>query len=269
MDPAEYRVIRESEDDHWWYLGLHDLVGGVVKKSIAFYPEPIILDAGCGTGGLLAKLQTLEGQFIGLEFSTHAFLQMKSRGLQSLVRGDSRLLPFKENSFDLILSMDVLCVFGQEEIPFVMKELYRVLKPSGKLILNLPAYPWLISGHDRFVGNKSRFYRSETIRGLKNSGFEIEQATYRNCFLFPLACLVRLLNRLIAGRENPTRSDVRTPGPFINRILSSILYFENSMIQRRIRFPFGLSLFIIARKPDFGAFRFTEAVAWETRQHPF
>lgn len=260
MDPAEYRVIRESEDDHWWYAGLHDLVRGLVKDTIPSYPKPITLDAGCGTGGLLAKLQSLDGQFIGLEFSRHAFQQIKSRSLKTLVRGDTRLLPFKANSVDLILSIDVLCVFDQEEIPFVMKEFHRVLKPSGKLILNLPAYPWLISGHDRFVGNKSRFLRSETIHGLKNSGFEIDQATYRNFFLFPIACIFRLLKRLISGRDNPTRSEVQTPGLFINRILASILYFENMLIHRRITFPFGLSIFLVARKPDLGAFRFTEAI---------
>ena len=70
-------------------------------------------------------------------------------------RGSVNALPFSDDSFDAVVSADVLCHCrgGPDGCP---TELKRVLRPGGRLVVNMPAYQWLLSAHDRQVHNVRR-----------------------------------------------------------------------------------------------------------------
>ena len=264
MHPSEYGVMSRCERDHWWYSGLHSLVGEILCRKMSHMQSPMILDAGCGTGGFLQKYQPEFECLIGMEPSDNAYTYLMKSDVKNLVKGDMLRIPFEAGSMDAIVSMDVLGVFQDAEISCAIREIVNALKHDGHLILNLPAYSWLMSGHDQFVGNKTRFTATAILDELKRAGLIVEYAGYRNTILFPVALVVRLTGRLMSSlfkrQVEPTESDVKMPHEWINRILARILLFENGLICRGWRFCFGLSVFIVARKPDPNRDRLTESV---------
>lgn len=252
MHPSEYGVMSQCERDHWWYYGLHSLVVDMLSRHVNISENPLILDAGCGTGGFLVKYQTCNASLIGMEPSGNAYPYLLKTGIKNLVKADMLRIPFNLGSFDAIVSLDVLCVFQDKEVSSAIRELVRSMKPDGYLILNLPAYSWMMSGHDHFVGNKSRFTVSAISEELSKAGLMIKYQGYRNTVLFPIVVVVRFFNRLksILFKEyrQPIESNVKMTAGWLNWILARILIIENHFILREWRFRYGLSVFIVAQK---------------------
>ena len=87
-----------------------------------------------------------------------------------------------------------------------MRELIRCLRPTGSLLLNLPAYDWMKSSHDLHVQNVRRYSARSARKIVERVGFRIAGVGYWNSLLFPLV----LLYRLTAGRRS-AQSDVGRP----------------------------------------------------------
>jgi SAM-dependent methyltransferase len=234
----------DVEDRHWWYVGVRREVEAWLERLQGRRSGPLtVLDAGCGTGGLLANLRAKAWK-VGVEISMEGIRLARSRGV-TLVRGSVSALPFADSSFDAVVSIDVLCHSEVQEIQAV-EEATRVLRPGGLLLAQVPAFEFLKGGHDAAVWTKRRYRRREVTRLISGAGLAIRRSTYRNALLFPLAAMVRLLGR---GRRIPqerARSDVRPVPRLVNALFSGIL-----TVERRFRrgFPFGLSVFCAAEKP--------------------
>ena len=80
---------------------------------------------------------------------------------------------------------------------------------------------------------------------LESAGFGARRATYANSLLFWAAVPHRFLSRLKGSGE----SDVKPASPLMNRLFGGALGLESKMV-RRVAFPFGLSVIVVARKPD-------------------
>lgn len=106
----------------------------------------------------------------------------------------------------------------------------------------------LRSEHDAAVHTKPRYTRGHLRSMLEEVGLRVERITYRNTFLFPVAAVVRLGQRLFRKPASQPRSDLHTlPGP-LNRVLALPLLLENRLFRVGARLPFGLSLYGVARK---------------------
>ncbi len=247
MEPNEYTTMYHIEDDYWWYVGLRALVIDFLKKYIGWGPKLRLLDAGCGTGGFLARADGY--RCFGFDLSPLAIDYCRRRGLERLFQASVREIPFLDESCDIIVSLDVLCNVPRASDMAVLKEFYRVLRPGGILVLNLPAYDTLKSRHDKAVHIQHRYGRKELHRKLEAAGFWVETISYRNSLLFPEIAALRLLERLWPEAQSQAKSDlVPLPRP-VNGFLSSLLAFENRLILSGLRFPFGLSLLCSSRKP--------------------
>ena len=245
MEKIEYQTLSNFEDQYWWYLGLRQLVFKSLNQYAPQAHASRLLDAGCGTGGLLSRCE--EGASFGLDFSSDALQFCRGKNISRIAQASITDIPFKADSFHCAVSLDVLC--NIKDGRKALGELFRVLKPKGILILNLPAYECLKSKHDRAVHIDHRYRRGALVRELKQAGFQIELATYRNTILFPLLGLKRFADKLFLGKENGMPSSDLTPllSP-VNQFLTGILSLENYFLPRII-FPFGLSVFCVARKP--------------------
>ncbi len=234
----------DVEDRHWWYVGVRREVERWLDRLRRPGGEPLrVLDAGSGTGGLLANLRGRAWK-VGVEISTEGIRLSRARGL-TLVRGSVAALPFADGSFDAVISIDVLCHSGVEE-RLAVEEAARVLRPGGLLLAQVPAFEFLRGGHDAAVWTKRRYRRGEVDRLLSGAGLASRRSAYRNALLFPFAAAVRLAGRRRRTSPDRARSDVRPVPGFVNAILSGVL-----AVERRLggSFPFGLSVFCVAEKP--------------------
>ena len=106
MEPAEYALMDEAEGRMWWYRALH----ARLLEALAGVTWPV-LDAGCGTGGLLAGCASA-GPTCSRSASngtTAAAARARAKSGAPIVRGSVNALPFADASFDAAIAADVLC----------------------------------------------------------------------------------------------------------------------------------------------------------------
>lgn len=245
MRKEEYRKIFEMENKHWWYVGMRRISEVLLGLPLKNRGSLMILDAGCGTGGMIIVLQD-HGQVYGIDSSLEAIKYCQKRGLINVSQSSVEKIPFKDNHFDLVICLDVLYHQWVKNDLFTLKEFYRVIKPGGFLLIRVPAYNWLRGKHDEIVATKHRYTSKELKEKTISAGFVIKRVTYANTFLLPFAIIKRLSEKLL---PKDTSSDIKPLPPLINYSLSQILFTEAKIISR-FNLPFGLSLFCLAKKDD-------------------
>lgn len=242
MEKQEYAVMFKMEEDYWWHMGLRDLVSHCIGRFADPHDQLKILDAGCGTGKLLERYGHYDAY--GLELSEDAFRFLRIRRLKNAIRASVCNIPFKKQIFNLVISLDVLYHKMVENDEDALAEIHRVLETGGLLILNLPAFEFLRSGHDQAVQTGRRYLKEELRKKLDKTGFHVQMITYRNTFLFPAAVIARLFSK----KRQKSRSDLFALPGWINKLLHGMLILENELIVNGMTLPFGLSVFCIARK---------------------
>ncbi|HEY0736814.1 MAG TPA: methyltransferase domain-containing protein [Herpetosiphonaceae bacterium] len=247
MEQIEYEIMASVEGAHWWYRGMRAISAAWLDLVYGQRRDLRVLDTGCGTGGNGEFLQRY-GCVAGLDLSALA-LELGWRRLPGkLARGSVVTLPFKDAAFDLVTSFDVLYHRAVIDEGAALAETMRVLRPDGRFLVRLPAYRWLSSKHDRSVHGRYRYTAAETHTLLTGAGFEIEQLSYINTLLFPVVLLQRLSERVLPQLEQ-AGSDLELPDPLVNRTLQTAMYTEAAWLRGGGRFPFGLSILALARKP--------------------
>ncbi len=237
MEAAEYALMDEAEAGMWWYRALHarllDALGSTHGR---------ILDAGCGTGGFLSVLR---GRFphltaIGVEWAEPAARRAAEKSAAPVARGSVNALPFAAASFDAAVAADLLCHAAVTPAA-ALAELRRVLRPAGRLVVNMPAYAWLASAHDVRVHNARRQTASQTAAMLRDAGFRPVRTGYWNGLLLPLMVAQR---KFLARGD--AASDVAPFPPWLDAMLHGMTEFE-----RRLPFPLpvGGSVLVIAERP--------------------
>jgi SAM-dependent methyltransferase len=250
MEFEEYRIMYEAEDTHWWYRGVHLSMLTLLGLKSGKHSHLRILDAGCGTGGNLQFLKD-EGfdNLQGFDYSDHALHFCHKRGLVGVKHGSATDIPFPSESFPVVISCDMLNDTGVQDEHAALRELYRVLKPGGRLFLNLPALSFLAGEHDLATSVARRYTRGSISSLLREEGFIVRRATYRNMLLFPLIFVVR---KLRGAKENQgsVRSDITLPPAPVNALLTAIMRLE-AFLLKYVDLPIGSSVSVVAEKPRF------------------
>lgn len=236
MERIEYTLMAELESDFWWYRALHAVIAQRLD-DLTLPREASILDAGCGTGGLLQHLlQTQTNQhyaLTGLEWdATAAAIARQKTGL-AISRGNINAMPYADNTFQAILSQDVLYHANVDE-QAALREFHRCLAAGGHLLLSLPAYSWMRSAHDEHVHGARRYTAGRCRQLLAQHGFTVRHVGYWNSLLFPLMAL----QRLTVGKLKQ-ESDVHALPAWQNRVFFAVLDLERRL---RLQLPFGGSV---------------------------
>lgn len=237
MEPAEYVLMDAVEARMWWYRALHvRLLDGLAPV------QGRVLDAGCGTGGFLAVLGRKRPDLdrVGLEWAADGALRAASKAKAPISRGSVNAMPFGTGVFDAVVLADVLC-HGAVDPGQALAEARRVLRPGGRLIVNMPAYAWLMSAHDTQVHNTRRLTVGQTTMLLKSAGFRAIKARYWNGLLLPLM----IAQRKILARGGAA-SDVALFPPWLDAMLFAITRLERSLL---VPMPAGGSVLAIAESP--------------------
>jgi SAM-dependent methyltransferase len=230
-----YTNLFELEDTHWWFQGRRAVVWSLLKKA-GIPPHARILDAGCGTGRNLIEFGGL-GDAVGIEPSTDAIAFCAERGLTAIAAGVEDL-PFEDDRFDLVLMLDVLEHISDDGA--ALRELRRVAKPGGALVLTVPAHQYLWSQHDETHHHFRRYTQPQLRELLEMNAWRPAFTTYFNTTLLaPIAAMRLVAPRLSAGS---TRNDYEVKSDAVNRVLTGIMTMEAGLISKGARFPTGVSI---------------------------
>lgn len=251
MKIEEYKNIFQKEESHFYYLSIHKIIFDLINKFLPGQKKLKILDAGCGSGLLAKKLKSI-GEVIAVDIHPQALKLTRSRGVK-VKKTSITKLPFKENSFNLVTSIDVLYHQSVKNDQKALKEFYRVLKPNGILILRVPAISWLKRGSDKHVFTKKRYDKGELKEKLEKAGFKISFLSYINFLLLPPALISYLIEKLNAPEK--TKSPLVSLPKHLNNLLAKFLFWEYKLA-KLINLPIGLGLLAVCKKPTSGALHF-------------
>jgi SAM-dependent methyltransferase len=244
VEKEEYRRLYELEDQLWWFVGMRHITLTLMDRFLAGSEDLQILDAGCGTGGMLPHLARF-GTRLGIDVSDEALRFARLREVEQFARASVSKLPFPDDTFDLVTSFDVVYHRGVPDDEAALAEMARVLRTKGSLIIRVPAYNWMRSSHDEAVHTERRYTRRELEVKLARAGLSLTYATYANTLLFPVAVAYRLLGNLRSNRHKD--SDVGPVNPLLNSLFLAALKLEGTVL-RYSRLPHGLSLIAIGKK---------------------
>src|SRR5207253_407143 len=133
MQTQDYEYLYELEEHFWWFVGMREITRALLDPVCSKGKEMLVLDAGCGTGGMLSWLSRYAGprDIVGIDFSATALEFCRHRGQRELTQGSLAELPFADSPFDLVTSFDALQHLFDDEDVRAIAEFHRVLRPGG------------------------------------------------------------------------------------------------------------------------------------------
>jgi SAM-dependent methyltransferase len=242
MDRDYELQTHQAEDQHWWYRGRRTVLERVLT-DLRLPARARILDAGCGSGRNMVEFAR-HGTVTGIELSDTSVALARERGAGDVIEGSVLDMPFEADSFDLAASLDVI-EHLQDDLQ-ALRELRRVVAPGGSLLVTVPAYQWLWSGHDEINHHFRRYTRRSLQRIGEQAGWHQVRTTYFNSLLLPAAILLRVLDRF-SRKTTESSLDLWVPPAPVNWLLERPLALEAAMIGRGGRIPAGLSLLAVFR----------------------
>jgi SAM-dependent methyltransferase len=228
VDPAEIDKLARLEQRHWWYAERRSILHRVLRDRRT---GGWAADIGAAAGGNTRVLESLGWRTLALEYSETGAELARSRGLR-VSRADAHDLPLQDGSLGVVIALDVLEHLKDDDR--AARELRRVLRPDGVLVVAVPADPALWSAHDDAVGHLRR-YTDENLRALlTGAGFEIQRMWSWNVLLRPLVVL---------RRKKSSGSDLEEVPAVLNAGLRAVVALERVLPVGRRR---GVSLFALA-----------------------
>ncbi len=245
MEDAVYAVEAEVEATHWWFTERRRLFARLINR-MALPTDANILDIGTSTGTNLRMLLGLGfSRCEGLDRSEEAVRWCAEKGYGKVTLGDVCKLPFPDQSFDLVLATDI--IEHVDDDVAALREIRRVLKPTGRTLITVPAFKMLWGLQDEVALHKRRYRARELLARMTAAGLHAVKRFYFNYVLFlPILC-ARTLIRL-AGLKMQSENQLNSR--FLNRILQLIFRID-IWTAPHLHPPFGVSYLVLAdRGPE-------------------
>jgi SAM-dependent methyltransferase len=255
LTPAYYQKLFEIEQHHGWARGMRALAALLLDPLFRGAQTVSILDAGCGTGGMLTWYERFRGADpTGIDISLDGLAFCQQRGHDKLALASALELPFPAERFDLVVSTDVL-----QHLPdppgdrAALAEAFRVLRPGGYLYIRTNSRFGMGPQRGNAAVDYRRYDRRVLDAHVRAAGFVIKRSTYANCLPSLLAIARRRARRgndATVARDHGLRVHVRPPS---RRWIDQALYLELSLEAWYVRLggtlPFGHSMAVLAQKP--------------------
>lgn len=231
------------EEENWWYLGRRDVIKTLLNCFIKNRKNLKILDAGCGAGSTIKILERY-GKVTGIDINEN-MVKFCRKNKIDVINANVTRLPFKDDSFDLVVILEVLEHLKEEKK--ALAEIYRVLKFDGLILISVPAFPLLWGNQDIAALHKRRYSKIELIEKVQDVGFSVIKTSYMNFLLFLPISLFRLMRNAFFGTKASLDSEIFSGSLFLNHYLSTFLKIE-ALLMRKFNLPFGITLFCVAQK---------------------
>lgn len=239
-----FELLMSLEEKYFWFRSRNQLILWALRKWLR--PGGKFLEIGCGNGFVLSALEKafpaleLYGSEIHGNGLAHAAARLKRA---TLFQMDARKIPYREE-FNAIGLFDVL-----EHIPEdgeVLRQAHAALKPQGGLFLTVPQHAFLWSYVDQISRHVRRYERADLVEKVRRAGFEVVGATSFVSLLMPAILLSRIGKKELADSFDPNKE--LKINPLVNSVLGLVLDVERLLIRMGLRFRFGSSLILVARK---------------------
>jgi SAM-dependent methyltransferase len=244
FDARLFAMLARLEPTNFWFRSRNRLILWALRL---FLPETRkFLEVGCGTGFVLAAIADAfpRIEVYGSEASADGLSYADSRAPRARLFPMNILdMPFREE-FDAIGAFDVLEHLDDDEA--VLRAVARALKPGGGLIATVPQHRFLWSEIDVFSGHRRRYEPAELEAKARAAGLSVVLSTSFVSLLLPLVFASRRRYRKEFG-ERDADSELATGG-LAGFLLEAALGLELRLIELGVRFPFGSSRLIVARK---------------------
>lgn len=242
MDINAYAAEYAVQKDHWWFVGRRRFFAKVIK-GLDLQKDALILDVGVSTGTNLRMLNDLGFyNFHGLDFSDEAIVYCAKNGFNCISKGDICDMPTDSCSQDLVLATDIIEHITDDMA--AIKEIFRVLKPGGHVLITVPAFQSLWGPQDEIAHHKRRYLKKPLLTKFKDVGFNVVKCYYFNYLLFmPILFTRKILN--VISKHPQSENNINTSS--INSVLLKIFKFDIATAPI-IRPPFGVSIYLLAEK---------------------
>lgn len=251
MQQHTYAIMDRVEDSHWWFVGRRAILESFLRQIVeslknlpakAGTPNLRILDVGCGTGANLEMLSQF-GSAEGVDVSDDALEFCRRKGL-TVQKGLAETLPYEEGTFDITTALDV--VEHLDDDIAGLKEMFRVTKAGGYSLIFVPAFMWLWGVQDDVSNHRIRYTRKQIVERLEKAGFAVERATYANFTFFAPILGGRTIMK-VTGIKPESENNVNISA--LNGVFGK-LFSAESLWLKSFNFPFGVSIVVVAKKPE-------------------
>ena len=234
-----------AERDHFWFRGFRRFMAPLLAEAVRDRPEPAILDCGSGTGHNLSMLRQY-GRAVGIDLTWTGLAYARGKGEEAIAQATATRLPFADGCFEVVTSFDVIYALKDDAEAAALREMLRVLRPGGYLVLNVAAMDLLRGNHSVLANEVRRYSRATLTDKLTRAGFKVRRMSYTNATILPVVAAVRLLQR-VSGHEE-SHQEISIPPAPVNAALTAALRVEAALM-RVVNMPFGSSLIALAQKP--------------------
>jgi SAM-dependent methyltransferase len=247
VESATYAIEDRVEQQHWWFAGRRRLFAREIRR-LDLPPGTRALDIGTGTGANLRLLRELGlGEVVGVDASPEAIRYCAAKGLGPVRFGDICALPLEDGTFDLVLATDV--IEHVDDDGKALEEIRRVLRPGGRLLLTVPAFPSLWGLQDKVSHHRRRYRMGPLLHRLAAADLRVRRGYHVNWLLFGPIWLVR---RLIDGLGIELASEAQLNTTLLNRLLGFV-FAADTALAPLLRPPFGVTILIVAERPPAAA----------------
>ncbi|HEU5118458.1 MAG TPA: class I SAM-dependent methyltransferase [Isosphaeraceae bacterium] len=251
MNEAILADLSRQVRRHPWWKARAALTQSLLKR-LGVRPPSRVLEAGCGWGSTLSRLERLGYHVTGLDLSRRALDPLHAeRSDRRLIQADlaQDLPPSANESFETVLALDVIEHLDDDRA--AVTRLARLVQPGGWLILSVPALPELFSEFDSIQGHRRRYLPASLRAVFDGSGLSDPSLFWWGSWMVPI--LSRRRTRSLGRPGEPPHVVYQRhlrlpawPGPLILRTLMTL----EAPFALSGRLRTGTSLFALAQKPD-------------------
>jgi SAM-dependent methyltransferase len=192
-----------------------------------------VLDFGAGIGDFSNSLELPPGSVTCIEPDKDAQQLLDSRGFET----HNDLTHIQDSRFTYIFTLNVLEHIEDEAK--ALAELYRVLRPGGRIFLYVPAFNLLYSAMDAAVGHHRRYTMKTMTEVLMAAGFIIDNRSYADALGFFVLLAYKFINRQPDG--------VLTPASV--RLYDRLIFPASRLVSPLLSRVVGKNLYVVAHKP--------------------
>ena len=246
MNKDYYKEYYHLEREHWWFKARSKIIESHAADLMGGFSKAKILNVGVATGAT-SKMLARFGEVISLEYDEDCCQFLREQLKFDVIQASVTELPFEDQSFDLVCAFDVIEHVADDSL--ALKEMVRVCKPGGHILVTVPAFMSLWSEHDE-INHHFRRYTKESLQHLfeQSDQGQIKYTSYFNSILFLPIFAARKVSNLLSAKNKQKESLESDFSKFKTGMLNNILYriflAENFVLKKGKTFPAGVSILL-------------------------